>query len=262
MKRIILLFLLAIFRLEAALNIGDPFYVASLSVTSLSVSNFSPTNFGPVVGWWPGDSVTPLGTTNGVRTWSDLSGLGHDLTNYFPTNVPTALTNSLNGHTTVLFNGVDNFLSSASHSNGAATEWWMVMRPKVRGAATDMYYIDATGSVNRIMQYFSGAERWRMFAGASIFVDFSDSYTNRWMVYTWVFDGANSYLRTNNVIVANVNPLSSGMTGLSLGGPWAHNGSFAAVEFAEIAVFDKTNTAAIRSSVYSGFTNKYGNANF
>lgn len=267
MKALCLLLLaLVAGRLNAAMNIRDPFYVASLKGSGLSVSNFSPTNFGTAIAWWVGDNATLTGSSNAVATWPD-SFSSFNLTNGNRYQfAPKALTNSLNGHHTIKFTGnsPSNWLENGGWTNGAQAEYAIVMKwPTGQTGPVFDSRNGTAGTIHRFTTQLSGAQQAALYAGNVGFGNtWTDALTNKWIVYFCVFDGGTSRILTNNLQYANAFNSGGGFGTQIVFGTDRTSSGFNAYEIAEVCCFYGTNTGANRTAIYSGLTNKYGNTNF
>lgn len=240
---------------RAQYDLTRPEFLAGLAAGA----PFDPLNFGNPVANWPGDNSIFFGTTNGIRTLTDRGPNHYDLTNAFPGGgQPTALTNSLNGHTTVSFDGVNDFLWSVPYTNQQPAEWWLVMKSTQPQAQCSFISGGNASFKPRLQSISSGPYVFYQYAGTNVLgPDSIAASSNRWLIFTVVWDGGNSSVLTNNVLYF------SGSAGLMtcsqlLVGSDAGPSLSARFELAELATFNGTNTPASRTALYNGFKNKYG----
>ena len=102
--------------------------VINITATSLFTSN-------NLALWLRADAVTGVANSNGISSWSDLSGRGNNGTQTTSSNRPIWITNALNGYPVVRFNTTSNQWFDLPNFNSAATgaETFVVIR-----AATNM----------------------------------------------------------------------------------------------------------------------------
>jgi hypothetical protein len=236
---------------------------ALASASSGSVSNFWATNYGTPVANWIADNAIYAGASSNVCT--NLPDIW--VNNYAATNgsqigkAPVTLTNSLNGHHTLRFDGVDDFLKNSAYTNTQPFELWMVMRYRDSTNSNSHYLFDGvSATLGRVYWLLNGAYA-AISAGTSLYDTTFAPYTNNWKVVTMIFANTSSGIFTNNIAEKTGNAGYTNQNGIVFGAAKDFLGC-APVEIAEVAAFGATNTPTDRAAIFSGFTNKYGNANF
>jgi hypothetical protein len=128
-------------------------------------SAFDPTSAGTLSGWFDASAITGKADGAPLSQWDDSSGNARHATQATGANQPLYKTGIINGLPAVLWDGVDDALSTASVSHGVGTgdfHWAAVIRT---GTAFPTYKpVQANGnfapglylSVTRLNLYFAG----------------------------------------------------------------------------------------------------------
>lgn len=234
--------------------------------SSGTVSNFYATNYGTPLAWYSPAGISSFGSTNVITNWSDGWINGWHLTNAGVANLPKSATKgSLNGFSTAIFDGSDDYLRQAAFTSPPPVEVWMVLKNRgTTNIGANKFILDSVNTSFRTYLVQQPSSTIRL--GNSGTLDsptISDNLTNKWFVLTVMYRaGASATMWTNNVIWSNA--------GIGMNGTWsgitlsAKNDLTGAIwyEYAEIIIYSATNTTANRALIYSGFTNTYGTSNF
>lgn len=73
--------------------------------SSVLTPYFTPNMYPDLVYWLAPDTLTSYSNGDAIMSWTDLSDSKKDMIQLFSNLAPSAMTNRLNGYTTVLFNG-------------------------------------------------------------------------------------------------------------------------------------------------------------
>lgn len=219
---------------------------------------FSPLDVGTPFTWLRSDDVVT--GTGGVVTWTDKTGNGRSPTNGTSTQRPalTASNVAANGHPTLDFDGVDDFLQWSGTMN-QVLHYFAVLVPVtdgdfVGGAVTQF---DGSG-VNTMRLYVSNTTKVNVFSGAAqASQDNAAIDTEALTVVEWVADGASSELFVDAVTPAGTANLSDNPGGITLGAR-AVPDLFAACSWAELIVYSGELTAGDRAKVRAYLASRYG----
>lgn len=238
-----------------------------LSVPGVS-SNFWATNYGTPIASWIADNAVYIPSSSNICTnLPDVWVNGYNLTNPVVSKAPQTLTNSLNGHHTLLFDGVDDFLRCVNFTNQNPAEYWIVGKFSQGTNGVNAYWFSGNSTTVAHRFYKPASDKFLMFSGSNVLTDNPiDTLTNRWLVFC-VSLGPVGGMFTNTVLLKAGNTGITNCSGLHLGSGDARqdNGRIEVAEFAAYGIVSGsagTNSTATRSLIYSGFTNKYGVANF
>lgn len=268
--RAFLFILLTVASCQAQIGRSLPFKAASVPPASGSVSNFSLlafTNnsipFGAFCLLWP----TNYTTNAGVFTVTDLSTNAWAFTNATLGQIRNNANAAVNNQATLQLAGATTDWLRCKPYNGAAThEVWAVVKVDVALGQVAYLYDGAVGSAasRQIIGWDTAGDtsytNTSMYAGTSTFPA-NHFRTNKWQLIVASFQGASSYMLTNNVTTATVNPgagkLDLGMTLFAL-----QNGASAMKgEWAGFAMFNgvlPSTNAGARQQVLGEFTNRFG----
>lgn len=187
------------------------------------------------VGWYRfGKGITVTGA--GVSTWADASGLGHDML-----QITDALRPALQADGSILFDGVDNVLTSTFTYPSPVT-WYMLLNP-LAWTGNDRLL---SGMVSTVVLLQSGVSPATVLfctgAAASIPIPLGS-----YQAIAAVFNGASSVFQTINAS-ATGDPGSNDPGGVAIG---ATNGgaNAANIQVKEVILYAGAHSAATRAAV-------------
>lgn len=171
----------------------------------------------------------------GVDTWADQSGNGRDLRQTTDTNRP-----ALQADGSILFDGVDNFLS-ASFTHVSPVTWYGLLKP-VSLTAGARVFSGTTGTVV-VLETAAAAQLFCTGAAATNASFVAGAY----IAFGAVFNGASSVFQVNNAIAAG-DPGTNDPGGLAVG---ASSGgtSPSNIQVKEVILFPAAHDATQRGMV-------------
>jgi hypothetical protein len=216
-----------------------------------------------------------------VTSWPESSGNGHPAaTQATPTNQPTLLTNSINGHKTVSFSGTDDFLAMSGSAlavtqNKSALSFFVAYNypSSVTGqrtlitfsngissssTRTILYHRDGTGTI--------GAGGRRLDANSGVFIAGTASTSGQSEIATAAFDYANNdlFIYKNGTLAGSSTSFqTAGSTDntISLAGTIGANltgtADFAFIRIAEVLVYSSVDPI-VRAQVHTYLQATYG----
>jgi hypothetical protein len=241
---------------------------------------FSPTNIAGVesMAWWVADNITASDMStdgkNNHTNWPDAGPYGYTITNRivgsskWPTNVIAGV-NSHNYSRSAQAFSSGGLTALLFTNRNAITEIVMAGRIWQPPTASTVIF-DSFSSGNRQVVRYDASTPAKVqlittpgggAAGSQL------TTTNKWMVFDFLFNGANSGWLTNNISASGlVSPGTDKMDGITVGANFLLSG-VASMDFAEICVYTNTlgvvpsagtySTAINRSNLFVYLTNKY-----
>lgn len=158
--------------------------------------------------WQASDGTTPATNDNDViGRWDDLSPSGAHAIQATTANKPLLKLNSRNGLSGILFDGANDYMTDSG----------VVTQPNTRfivatASTSARYYYDGLSSGGRNALFRGDSASFSFFAGASMGVTTNPAV----FIAGAVFDGANSFIRVNNLSQAG-NAGTSAISGYTLG---------------------------------------------
>jgi probable HAF family extracellular repeat protein len=209
--------------------------------------------------WLSADALAGLGNGASVGTWPDLSGWNNNAYQNNSGNQPLYLTNLLNGHSVVCFNGTNSYFNLPNFLTGATgEEAFVVLKvaanpPSVRQSLWDMgsgaieYYPYTDGT---IQESFGVQATYILGNSAQPLTQYHvyqvSSQTNNWAA--WI-NGLLLYQTTNTTYHYSSSPLLGKFSGYS---------TYFAGDIAEVLIFNRGLTTGERLTVNSYLNSKYG----
>jgi hypothetical protein len=210
-------------------------------------SPFSPNFDGNAVAWYDGD----IDLT--AAQWNDQGAGGHDL---IFVNAPTVDAVGLNGHGTVLFDGINQSGQVLTPANTQPTTVYLVTN---YNWIVNTFLFDGALVGNRNLAFMpvgaprvDGAAVVQMQAAPAI-------VPTAWGVYTFVFNGAASEIRTdlNAAVVGNMGGVN--LTGLTIAARWDLGAVFHGnVEFAYIIIRNGADSTATQNQIINALNARFG----
>lgn len=243
MRKIILMFFLFIQILFAQSN---PLLIL------MDDEAFSPLEVSGMVAWYNGD-IQPSITSGAILTWADQFGSNDISTPDNAANHPD-ITNALNGHKTVLFDGTNDFMKGDFAINQPSTIY--IVAKQITWTSDDTWWDGKVGDSMLLRQRGSTPEL-NIYAGTGWAADNTDLAVNTWGVIRVIYNGASSSIRVDDNVATTGNAGTSNSTGLALGGLYA--GSYCAnIEVAEIIIYTGAIVSADDILVMKYLNTKYG----
>lgn len=223
-------------------------------------SSYRPINPLSLAGWhtafWASDpDWSNPGNGNAVSTWRDGSGGGHDASQATSSKRPIYRSSSagMNNRPVVEFDGVDDFLQTASFTGLAqANEIIVIGRFRSLDATTRMI-CDGIASGNR-HRATATSSVWGIYAGIALTGGTPDTSGH---LIRPVFSGTDTLdIDATNVISGNAG--TNTITGVTLGSAFDGASGFAPVDIAFYGLFDAGLGADIRASMLAFSRAYYG----
>jgi hypothetical protein len=195
-------------------------------------------NSANLISIYDGDTYVPADFV-----WNDASGNGHNLTMF---NVPTESIAALNGHDTVIFNGIDQYGTSLTPNIPQPSTHYIVFKA-ITWTNLDRVF-DGNAIVNTRNLYQSGATPNIALYSGVLLSDNPGTVLNNYNLYTCVFNGANSHIRTNNnvAVIGDAGNLNSVGTNLCAAGGGAGFG-FGNMEIAYVILRSSADSTAVQN---------------
>lgn len=217
---------------------------------------FDPTQLVNLSIWVIGDTGIHIGT--GVSQWDDQSGNNHHLIQGTAANQPVLVSGDFNGHDTVRFDGIDDYMGASFTQGSSGGTYFLVYRMLGVSAVSNQHDAIFDGTTGTCALLEDTANGTRMFNGTAL-VDAAVEANNIFALATAVFDGSASSLRIGGKQVAAGSaggPATAG--GLTLGSVAGGTSSRCSnVEIAEVVVYDRVLTGLEIFQVESYLESKY-----
>lgn len=199
-------------------------------------------------------------TLNGsdVSSWADQSGNGNDLVMASASEQPGYLTNQLNGHAVVEFDGIDEWLATATFSLVQPETIFLVLKQTTW--TDDVSIMDGFATNSGRCRQVGTTPNIALYAGAAAAGN-TDLTVNTYSLVTIIFNGGSSLIQVNNNTETTGNAGGSNMNGFTLGaigvggGP---GGNFSNISVAEVIVQEANATTDERDSIKAYVTARYG----
>jgi hypothetical protein len=203
------------------------------------------------------------GNDSAVARWGDLSGNGRDLTSATVGGIGTASPHpgfGLNGHRTIRFDGLSGLMKTygSAFSLPQPTTFFIVSHSFDAPSAAPAFVFDSTDSSAREVFGSPAANQTALYANLDLRTP--SPAPAGFHVWSGTFNGANSALYRDGVLVASGDTGASPLTGFTLGG-LSSNGTygynFSSFDVAEVLVYSGALSAADRSSVSTWLNTTY-----
>ncbi len=188
-----------------------------------------------------------------VGSATDLSTLGHHLSNTGATDRPLYQTNMKNSRSACLFDGSNDYLSVASFSLVQPTTVFAVFRALVVNSSPNAVF-DGTGADSMELREGSGSA-YEVYAGAFL-TQTMPAETTSYHIISVLFNGGSSSVSKDNVNFASGNAGASNAGGLNLG-RYGGGSRFLNISFAEFAVWNRTLNLSETASIQSYLNGKW-----
>lgn len=231
-------------------------------MTATAPAGFNLTNtpdgsYAKLNSWWRCDTVQ----TNGGNTYqlSDLWTNRYNLTNMAAASLWPTRSSSYS----TLFKGnvaFGQYLKSIIYTNSAQAEVWMVVKFTACDSSvfgTMWAFSSTNNSFHQLVSVNTTTAETVMDAGSPqvIVSDGQTQWTNKWIAFTFGFDGANSagnsFTASNNVVIkAGMTTKTQPSQGFTLNGRAADVAFGWGFELAEVFTYSTTNSPSVRSNIY------------
>lgn len=193
-------------QLEGPAWLGQQYVVSSGSV-------FDPSTVFQAY-WKP--SADNYTTNAGTTTLTDLGAGSYHLTNTTAANLPTRVEAGFDGQDYLDFDGSSDYLRQVAMTNSQPNEVWAVLRLRADAAGVNVLFSSTTSTEDQ--NATQNTTSLQMNAGSSLSLAFSSqTVTNRWLLWHWVFNGASSSIRTNDGVVISGNAGNNQSSGITIG---------------------------------------------
>lgn len=169
--------------------------------------------------WLQADTATGLNDGDQIATWTDASGLGHDITQATAAKRPLYKTSILNGLPVVRFDGTDDFMATAAYASPTAGGSLFAVVKVTASAAYRLILNHAssatwTGGHSRFQARVQDSGPWQFIVNddsvaANALNTFpTNAVTGTWLLMTFIYD------QTNLIIASGgTNIITKGLTG-------------------------------------------------
>ena len=204
--------------------------------------------------WWVADDYATNGSTVSIpdRWTNNIALTNSDPTTRWPVKVANGLNSRAFIYPTPL--STATYIRNLAFSNTASNEVVVVLN--VTNSTSVTWLFDGCFATNRHSALIYPANKWDLSASGTDQV-YADATTNKWMVYNFVFNTANTRLYTNNTVGPVLNAGNSNHFGFLLFNAYNTNSASKIGNVAEIITYSTSLTEAQRNNVYQHLTNKY-----
>jgi hypothetical protein len=203
------------------------------------------------------DAGTTLATNGGsIQQANDQSGLLHHASQATSGKRPLWRTNIVNGHAVVEFDGVDDYLKTASFTLNQPETIFLVVK-QLASSSNFHYFID--GDSQDVMGGYGQSNQleWRIYAGVAEIVGGPLDLT-AFHVLEGVFNGASSLAKVDGNAGATGNAGPLGGSGVTLGSGGNTTNYFTNYQLARALVYAGALDATQRSQLRSHLGTRYG----
>ena len=202
-----------------------------------------PSVYGTVLGWWAAH-LESFANGDAVGTFTDHSGLTHNLTQGTGANKPLFKTGVANGKPALLFDGTNDVLATSAFATEAQPVTIFVVA-KRNTSGSDMVLLDGISGSHTLAITHLGATGKLQASGSAAISSFADFGTD-WFVAQVTFNGASSSIWINDLPAASGTVGTGDLTGFTLGASYVPN-TFWNGYVAEAIAF-KTSTLSTESA--------------
>lgn len=151
---------------------------------------------GPVL-WLRGDDAPNSSGGLAVPLWKDVSGNGNDATQATVASQPTGISNQINGHAAVVFDGVNDFLDLQTPLAFSGGETIFSVCNPVSGSAGPLFG-SASGGINYILLFFTDGN---LYVSNDVGVQVSWPFSNygSYSIFSLTSNGSSLTLYINGV---------------------------------------------------------------
>jgi hypothetical protein len=210
------------------------------------VNETFPLKIANLVAWYDASQITGLSDNDLVTTWPDLSGNGYDLIQNDVALKPTYKASIKNGLPVIRFDGIDNELKTAAFGVTYSQPNTIIALGKFNSGTDFQYAYDGIDANFRhgLLIY----DQWPYFsaltAGGDLgLVNYVGPIVGNYGQITAIYNGAASYLRSNQTFIASGDIGSQGLTGFKMGRS-AAVGQPLNGDLCELMIFNRELTAS------------------
>ena len=226
---------------------------ANFAQSSLTLLMDNGTNFNPLT--YDANTVMLFDGDLELTTeaWGDQSTNGYDLA---LTNAPTIVSNAINGHQSVRFDGVSEFGRRITTPSLTQPHTYYIVFKQI--THTGEVIFSASSGANRPILYQGGTSpNLAIHSGAELSSD-PDLALNTYGIITCVLNGANSEIRTNsNAAVIGNAGVTSG-TGFVIAANYSGTSAFTNCEIAYILVRSGADSTLTQNIFIAFLKNRFG----
>ena len=188
---------------------------AYASIPSAAPSGYSPTNVAGynVAAWYRASDVTTNGATYEM---ADLTGKGQKMVQATESKFPVGNPTGLNSLPTISFNGGQGIKVTSAVATNNPYQVVMVMRSHDSGNGDFQYWFGDGSATRPMVGFYVTSENVVLDLDAITSITAS-LFTNKWMVYDFVWYETNQIMFTNSVQVCATTLASRVLTGWALG---------------------------------------------
>jgi len=241
-------FFLSIYSLFNRLSIKSFLYSFFFSIFLTTITSYSQIPKTNLSLWLKADSLPTL-VLNGssVSAWKDCSGNGNDVIQSDINSQPTYLTNTLNGHPVIKFDGTTDYLRNTTFSQTQPLTVFVVWHVNSTNGGT---VFDGVNS-RILLRYFNNMQAY---AGASLIYNKSIPFTN---LSTIEYNSSNSAIYENGVLMNSGDLGTNILDGLVIGSVVSNDGLFLDGYIAEIIMYNTVLTNNERIAIETYLSKKY-----
>lgn len=188
--------------------------VTTVGALTAGAATFSPTSIPGLQLWFDASQITGKVDGDVMPSWSDLSGNARDAAQATAAKQPLYKTAIQNGKPVVRFDGVDDFMQTAS--TFTINQPNTIIMAAFNRAPTATLKMIQDGAVSGARQTLRRqSTQYSMYAGG-VYVTQPGTSVPAWDVLTMVMNGASSALYSGGVSILTGNPGTGGLQGVTL----------------------------------------------
>jgi hypothetical protein len=227
----------------------------SSDATAAGPPSFARPPIANLINWHVADDI-PVANGAAVGDWADYSGWGRNLVSS-GTKRPVLNKNTLNGHATVAFDGVNDIMQTPVAAANQPWSAFLVMRQRASGG-TQQVWLGTNGASAPLFYRGSATDQVNLWLGGTdLTYARGSNWPSPWIVISIVCNGASTNIWEGKTLKATGDAGSFGFTGLVIGNNFAETLP-AAIDVAEIILAYKAADSTERNAVIDQLNTKYG----
>ncbi len=215
---------------------------------------FNPLNIAGCTLWLKADSLV-LNNSDPVSTWTDSSGSGNDMSQATGGFQPLYKTSIINSLPSVLFDGVDDFMSKTGTFNIAS--FFIVTQPTLSTASQKAYacFFHTTGSIFLVAKLSTSF--WGVFAGSDVSSTNALTSGSNYLLGNTFSAGSVKLYQRGSLLVTSGNTENSGPANTGLGKDLVNANRQYAGYISEIIAYDTVISSGNRILVENYLIARY-----
>jgi hypothetical protein len=219
----------------------------------------SPLKFSSLIAWWDASQITGLSNNDPITSWPDLSGHSYDLVQAATSSEPLYKTSSaLNGLPYVYFDGTDDFMvDTFGVTYNQPNTIIALVQLRDFSVGTQSVYDGATVARNSLVHASIHPHMLSIYAGNSIY-NYAYPTEGEYCILTTIFNGASSSIRVSRTSLITGDAGVSSLAGLAMGCRYTGTQYFAAMNMAELMIYNKMLSSYELYQLEKYLANKWG----